>query len=96
MVVFLILLLITFFMIFREEKTSEMDVARESMETAEDKIIMAENLLILRKMEEAKVLFQESLGILQPLTKTGSPVKKDAEDLEDRAKTQLDSIPQEE
>ncbi len=96
LVVILALLLTTFFLIFRDEKTKEMTAAQDSLQQAAEKALMAENFLILRKMEEAKNLFHESLDLIMPLTEARSPVRNEARNLEERIRTQLDSIPQDE
>lgn len=96
LVVILALLLTVFFLIFRDEKTKEMTVAQDNLQQAEEKALMAENFLILRKMEEAESLFHESLDLIMPLTEANSPVRDEARSLEERIRTQLDSIPQDE
>ncbi len=95
LIVILVFLLLTFFLAFRDKNTEEMITIQDNLQEAEEKIIMAENFLILRKMEEAKNLFHESLDLIVALTEEHSPVKDEARILEERIRTQLDSIPQE-
>jgi hypothetical protein len=96
LVVILALLLTVFFLIFREEKIKEMTTAQDNLQQAAEKVLMAENFLIIRKMEEAENLFHESLDLIVPLTEAHSPVRDEARSLEERIRTQLDSIPQDE
>jgi len=91
-VVLLIVFLLFSFWIFKQEREIETSEAREKIIQAQDKIEMAENLMIIKKMEEAEVLFQEAIDIIQPLTKTGSPFQEEAKQLRIRAQEQLDSI----
>ena len=93
-VVILALMLLVLFSVFRGEKTSSVKSAQESLDQAQAKIQMGENLLIIRKMEEAKVLFQDSLDIIVPLTKADSPIRDKAQALENRVNNDLNSIPQ--
>jgi hypothetical protein len=92
LVIFLLLLFFSFFLIFKKGEIKESRDITKELQEANEKIMMAENFLIIRKMEEAKNLFQESLDIISPLIEINSPLKEEALILEERARTQLDSI----
>lgn len=84
----LILILTLGFFIFGAEKEKEFKEARQKLEQAQSKILMAENFLILKKEEEARELFQEAKKLLLPLTKEDSPFQAEAKKLLETISTQ--------
>lgn len=67
----LILVLTSFYYIFRGERCREIKDAQTRLNIAEEKFMLAESLLILKENGKANALFEESLQILSPLTKKG-------------------------
>ncbi len=51
---------------------------------------MAENLLILKKEEEAQILFQEAQDLVLPLTKRKSPLREEALSLKESLEKYLE------
>ncbi|MFH1780737.1 MAG: hypothetical protein ABH841_01935 [Candidatus Nealsonbacteria bacterium] len=78
LVVSLIAVLLSFYYIFQGEKSQELRDAQMILNEAQSKAMLAESLLILKKDSQAKALFEETLQILSPLTKRGSPLRDDA------------------
>ncbi|MFH1423632.1 MAG: hypothetical protein ABIG29_01570 [Candidatus Nealsonbacteria bacterium] len=74
----LILVLLAFYYIFRGERVQELRDAQSKLTEAQSKAMLAEGLLILEEDDRARALFKETLDILSPLTKRGSPLRDDA------------------
>lgn len=85
----LILILLAFYYIFHGERIQELKNAQTQLTEARSKAALAESLLILKKDDQAKTLFEETLNILYPLTKRGSPLRDDALFLQNSVKQQL-------
>jgi hypothetical protein len=94
LVFFTILLMLIFFSAFRGEKTQEVVFSRDIIDQATQKVLMAENLVIIRKKEEANNLFQESLALIRPLLEAESSLKDEARNLEQRINNQLEFLSQ--
>jgi len=89
LVVSLVLVLLAFYYIFQGERVRELKDAQMQLTEARSKAMLAESLLILKKDDQAKTLFEETLNILSPLTKRGSPLRDDALFLQDSVKQRL-------
>ena len=89
LVAILVLVLLAFYYIFQGERTQEFKEAQIRLSEARSRAMLAESLLILKKDDQAKALFEETLQILSPLTKRGSPLRDDALFLQDSVKQRL-------
>jgi len=78
LVLIFVLIMAGFSFIFSGEKEQELIETREKLAEARAKTILAESFLILKEQEKAEAIFQEALEITSPLTKRGSPVRKEA------------------
>lgn len=70
LIVSLILIVVFSYFLFgdkSDKKQAETGQFQEALETANAKIMMAENFLIIKKEEKAQALFQEAWDILQPI-----------------------------
>jgi len=85
----LALLLLAFYYIFQGERSQELKNAQTRLLEAQSKAMLAESLLILKEDDRAKALFEETLNILSPLTKRGSPLRDDALFLQNSVKEYL-------
>ena len=85
----LILVLLAFYYIFQGERVQELRDAQAKLTEAQSKAMLAESLLILKKDDQAKALFEETLHILSPLTKRGSPLRQEALSLQNSVKQLL-------
>ena len=85
----LILVLLTFYYVFRGERIQELRNAQAKLNEAQSKAMLAESLLIIKEDGQAKALFEEALQILSPLTKRGSPLRDDALFLQNSVKQYL-------
>lgn len=93
LILLLIILLIACFFIFSQEKESALQQSQQKIAEARGKIGMAQNFIILKENEKARLLFQEASDILAPLTKAGMPQRDEArslrESIEEYLKTEL-------
>lgn len=89
LVIGLVLVLFSFYYLFRGEKARELSEAQVQLAAASSKAMMAENLLILKEDVKAKELFEETLRILAPLTKRGCPLREEALSLQNSVKQYL-------
>ena len=85
----LILVLLAFYYTFQGERVQELRDAQTKLTEARSKAMLAESLLILKEDDRAKVLFEETLGLLSPLTKRGSPLRQEALSLQNSIKQLL-------
>ena len=85
----LVLVLLAFHYIFQGERVQEFKSAQVELTKARSKAMLAESLLILKENDQAKALFEETLDILSPLTKRGSPLRDDALFLQNSIKQYL-------
>ena len=85
----LILVLLAFYYVFQGERVKELKDAQVRLNEAQSKAMLAESLLILNEDDQAKALFEETLHILSPLTKRGSPLREEALSLQDSVKQYL-------
>ena len=85
----LILVLLAFYYLFQGERVKELKDAQVRLNEAQSKAMLAESLLILNEDAHAKALFEETLNILSPLTKRGSPLRDDALFLQNSIKQYL-------
>lgn len=85
----LIFILLAFYYIFQDERVQELKDAQAQLTEAQSKAMLGESLMILKKDDQAKALFEETLNILSPLTKRGSPLRDDALFLQNLVKQQL-------
>ena len=82
----LILVLLAFYYLFQGERVQELKDAQMKLSEAQSKAMLAESLLILKEDDRAKELFEETLNILSPLTKRGSPLRQEALSLQNSVK----------
>ncbi|PIS17222.1 MAG: hypothetical protein COT59_01815 [Candidatus Nealsonbacteria bacterium CG09_land_8_20_14_0_10_42_14] len=86
----LILILFFSFLVFQSEREKELKEYQQKLEEAKSKMMMAENLLILKKEEEAQILFQEAQDLILPLTKRKSPLREEALSLKESLEKYLE------
>jgi len=91
LIILLVFLLIICFLIFSGEKRNALQAAQQKIAEVQDKITMAQNLLILKENEKARTLFQETLDVLAPLAKAGMPQRNEARSLQKLVQEYLDS-----
>lgn len=66
------------FFAFNSGRQEEFQNAKSILSTAQSQAMMAESFLILKDEEKARALFEEARDALSPLTKTGTPLSKEA------------------
>ncbi|MFC1663635.1 hypothetical protein ACFL0A_00695 [Patescibacteria group bacterium] len=92
LVLFLILILVIGFFVFKGEREEKINKAREVLEKVEEKDLDAQNLLILKEEGKANSLYQEAWNLLLPQIKTGAPLQKQALSLKSSIESNLYSL----
>lgn len=82
-VILLAIILIAIFLIFNKEKQTELAESEQKLSAAQEKITMAESLLILKQEEKAKILFGEASDVLASLIKNKGPLQAEARVLQE-------------
>jgi len=88
----LIFVLLLGFLIFQREAKENLKLAQKTILNIETKINQANNFLLLNNEKEANLILKDARQEILPLTKSGSPIIKDAKSLKEKIENSLNAL----